>query len=390
VSNLTPPRKIAVVTVGRSDYGIYRPVLRKLCAEPGVSLRLIVTGAHLSTEFGMTASEIERDGFDPEFLPVEMSIGSDSPQAIAKSMGLGMIGLAQAYAGIRPDILVALGDRFEMHAAVAATVPFRIPVAHIAGGALTLGAMDDALRHSITKLSHLHFVETEVYGRRVVQMGEEPWRVTVSGAPALDNIRLLERLDWPSLNERLSLHLNAPPVLLTLHPVTLEVEKTEEYTTELLAALDAFDIPMVFTYPNADMHGRVIIRMLRDYAKRRSNVRVVENFGSSTYMSLMSHAPAMVGNSSSGIVEAASFRLPVVDIGNRQRGRLAPANVIHSDFRRDEIIEGIRRAISEEFRRSIHDLINPYGDGSAAERIVKVLAGIPLNDRLLTKEFHEP
>jgi len=318
-----------------------------------------------------------------------MMLSSDTPEGVAKSMGLGTIGFAQAYARSRPDILLVLGDRFEMHAAVVAALPFGIPVAHIHGGELTLGAMDDALRHSITKMSHLHFVATEDYARRVIQMGEEPWRVLVSGSPGLDGLLSTPLLSREELERRYRLDLSAPFLLVTYHPVTLEIEQLETQMNELLAALDEVGMTTVFTYPNADTRSRLVIQMTREYAAARPHVRVVVNLGTPGYVSAMRFAAAMVGNSSSGIIEAASFQLPVVNIGSRQQGRARGRNVIDVGYGRQEIVAGIRRAISPEFRASLVDLVNLYGDGHAAERIVRRLKEVELDDRLFRKRFYE-
>ena len=381
-------RTIGVVTVARSDYGLYLPVLRRIQAEPDLRLHLIVAGTHLSPDFGLTVREIERGGF-PIGDRVEMMLSSDTPEGVAKSMGLGTIGFAQAYARSRPDILLVLGDRFEMHAAVVAALPFGIPVAHIHGGELTLGAMDDALRHSITKMSHLHFVATEDYARRVIQMGEEPWRVTVSGSPGLDGLLSTPLLSREELERRYRLDLSAPFLLVTYHPVTLEIEQLETQMNELLAALDEVGMTTVFTYPNADTRSRLVIQMTREYAAARPHVRVVVNLGTPGYVSAMRFAAAMVGNSSSGIIEAASFQLPVVNIGSRQQGRARGRNVIDVGYGRQEIVAGIRRAISPEFRASLVGLVNLYGDGHAAERIVRRLKEVELDDRLFRKQFYE-
>lgn len=381
-------RTIGVVTVARSDYGIYLPVLRRIQADPDLHLHLIVAGMHLSPDFGLTVREIERDGF-PIGDRVEMLLSSDTPEGIAKSMGLGTIGFAQSYARHRPDVLVVLGDRFEMHAAAVAALPFKIPVAHIHGGELTQGAMDDALRHSITKMSHLHFVATEDYARRVIQMGEEPWRVVVSGSPSLDTLLSTRLLGRKELERRYKLDLAQPFLLVTYHPVTLEVEQLETQMSELLAALDEVGVATVFTYPNADTRSRLVIQMIREYAASRAQAQVVINLGTPGYISAMQIAAAMVGNSSSGIIEAASFKLPVVNIGTRQQGRTRAKNVIDVGYSRAEIVAGIRKALSPEFRASLADLKNPYGDGHAAERIVQRLKEVELDDRLLLKRFHE-
>lgn len=377
-----------MVSVGRSDYGIYLPILRAIEADPSLRLHLIISGMHLSPEFGLTANIIESDGFEIGER-VEMLLSSDTPQAISKSMGLGLIGFAQAYARLRPDILLVLGDRFEMHAAALAALPFKIPIAHIHGGEVTEGAIDDALRHSITKLSHLHFVSTQEYARRIEQLGEEPWRIMVSGAPSLDNLHQLELLSKDALAAKFALRLAPPPLLVTFHPVTLEYEETEWQISELLAALDASQMPVVFTMPNADTSGRVIIRMIEHFVETHESAQIADNLGTQAYFSMMSLAAAMVGNSSSGIIEAASFKLPVVNIGTRQQGRVQPANVIDVGYQREAILKGIRKALQPAFRESLRNLVNPYGEGNAAVKIVEHLREVVLDGRLVTKKFHD-
>ena len=379
-------RTIGVVSVGRSDYGIYLPILHKIRDDPDLRLHLIVAGMHLSPEFGLTVEAIEADGFEIGER-VNTVLSSDTPEAIGKSMGLGLIGFAQAYARFRPDILLVLGDRFEMHAAALAALSFKIPVAHIHGGEITQGAFDDALRHSISKLSHLHFVATHEYARRVIQLGEETWRVIVSGAPSLDNLRSMRLLTPRELAEKYSLRLERPPLLVTFHPVTLEYEQTEAQVSEMLAALASFGLPVVFTAPNADTNGRVVTRMIEEFIRKRPSACLVFNLGTEGYFSMMAFAAAMVGNSSSGIIEAPSFGLPVVNIGTRQQGRIRAANVIDVGYQRDELIGGIKKAISPEFRASLRGIKNPYGDGCASEVIVRHLGEIDLDDRLLVKRF---
>lgn len=381
-------RSVGVVTGGRADFGIYRPLLRTIVADPSLTLSLLVTGMHLSTEFGLTAQGIEEEGFHIDDR-IEMLLSSDSPEGIAKSMGLGTIGFAQAYARRRPDVLVVLGDRFEMHAAALAALPFKIPVAHIHGGEITEGAFDNALRHSITKLSHLHFVATEEYGQRLVQMGEEPWRVTVSGALGLDNIQAMKLLGQGELEVRIGLSLERPPLLVTFHPVTLEYEHTEWHVRELLEALRQVDLPIIFTMPNADTSGRAIAERVRAFTHERQCARLVDNLGTQAYFSLMACAAAMVGNSSSGIIEAMSFKLPVVNIGTRQTGRMKPKNVIDVGYHHEEIVAGIRQALDPGTRDILRDLVNPYGDGCAAGRILAKLKGVPLDATLLVKRWEQ-
>jgi UDP-hydrolysing UDP-N-acetyl-D-glucosamine 2-epimerase len=381
-------RTIGAVTVARSDYGICLPVLRAIRAEPDLRLQLFVSGTHLSKEFGLTVRDIEADGF-PIAKRVPIPRRSDAPEGIAESMGEGTAAFARAFARQRPDILLVLGDRYEMHAAALAALPFALPVAHIHGGERTEGALDDALRHCITKLSHLHFVAAEAYANRVRQLGEEPWRVTVSGAPALDNLRSLALLAPQELAARFGLRLDGPFLLVTFHPVTLEFERTDEYAAELMAALETAGLPAVFTMPNADTRGRQVRKRIEEFVRAHPASQAVENLGTQGYFSLMARAAAMVGNSSSGIVEAPSFKLPVVNVGSRQGGRLRAANVLDAGSGRAEIAAGIRRALSPDFRAGLASLVNPFGDGRAAERIVAVLKGGELNAALVRKGFHD-
>ena len=381
-------RTIGVVTVGRSDYGIYLPILRRIQADPELRLHLIVSGAHLAPGFGLTVNMIQADGFEIGER-VEMLLTSDSPEGIAKSIGIGVIGFAQAFARFRPDILLVLGDRFEMHAAALAALPFNIPVAHIHGGEVTQGAMDDALRHSLTKLSHLHFVSTPEYARRVAQLGEEAWRITISGAPSLDNLRVLVLPTREQLEAQINFRLHPAPLLVTFHPVTLELDQTEWQITELMAALNKLDLPVVFTMPNADTRNGIVRQHIAEYVRAHTSAWSVENFGTQNYFGVMQFAAAMIGNSSSGIIEAPSFKLPVVNIGTRQTGRVRANNVIDVGYERSEIVAGVQRAITPEFREGLSERVNPYGDGRAAEHIVDGLKAVALDDHLIRKVFRD-
>jgi len=384
---MSAPRRIAVVTTSRADFGLYRPLLRRLAADEAVELQLVVGGMHLAPEFGHTVRAIEDEGFEIAER-VELLLSSDTPAGTAASMGLGVIGFGKAFERLRPDIVVVLGDRFEMHAAAVAAQPFRIAVAHIHGGELTLGAMDDALRHSMTKMAHLHFVSTDAYARRVAQMGEEPWRIVVSGAPGLDNLALIEPLTGKALEVRLGLGLDPPPLMVTYHPTTQEAVDVETETQELLAGLDAIGLPVVFTSPNADHGGRRLLDLIRAYVADHDRAVLVDSLGTEAYFGLMAHAAAMVGNSSSGIIEAASFRLPVVNVGSREEGRLRPKNVIDVPGERGAIAGGIRRAVDPAFRAGLADLRNPYaGDRPAAEIIHRRLAEAMIDEALIKKAF---
>jgi UDP-hydrolysing UDP-N-acetyl-D-glucosamine 2-epimerase len=343
---------------------------------------------HLSHRFGNTVRAIEEDGFTIADR-VEMQLCSDTPEGIASSMGRGTISYAESYARVTPDILVVLGDRFEMHAAALAALPFNIPVAHIHGGESTEGAIDEALRHSITKMSHLHFTSTEVYAQRVIQMGEEPWRVTVSGAPGLDNLNSIRLLTRQELSERFSLALDGATLVATYHPVTLEYRDTKAHLVEFLGALSQVDQSIIFTSPNSDTGNQVVLEGIKEFADQRQNVQITANLGTQGYFSLMSHASAMVGNSSSGIIEAASFELPVVNVGDRQRGRIHSENVIDVGINRQEILGGLSTALSPGFRAGLAGIQNPYGDGFATERIVSRLSSVSIDDRLIKKRFYD-
>lgn len=381
-------RSIGVVTTARSDYGIYLPILRRIEQEPGLDLQLFVGGTHLSPAHGMTVRDIERDGF-PIAERIELLISSSSAEGIATSMGLGMIGFARAFARSRPDVLLVLGDRFEMFAAAAAAAPLRIPVAHVHGGESSTGALDEAFRHAITKLSHLHFASTETYANRIVQMGESPWRVLVSGAPALDGLRELTPPDRAAFEHTYRVTMTPAPLLVTYHPVTLELDDLDAQLDALFGALEEAGLPVVFTDANADEGGDAIRARVDEFARRVPNVYRVGNFGRGGYFDAMRLSSAMVGNSSSGIIEAASFGLPVVNIGTRQDGRLRGDNVIDVGHERTAIAGAIRTATSGVFRERMRSGKNPYDSGGAAPLIVDRLKSVALDGTLLRKAFHD-
>jgi UDP-hydrolysing UDP-N-acetyl-D-glucosamine 2-epimerase len=381
-------RTIGVVTTSRADYNLTLPLVRAMLNSPGSRPQLLVAGAHLSPEFGSTVDQIEADGL-PIAARIEMLLGADTPAAIAKSMGLGVIGFAQAFAAMRPDILVVQGDRFEMHAAALAALPFKLPVAHLGGGDITEGAMDESLRHSMTKLSHLHFVALEEQAERLRRMGEEPWRIFVTGEAALDLLHSTSRLSAAAMESRYEFQFRRPFLLVAYHPVTLEFEDTERQIQELLAALDEMGLPVLFTAPNADTRRHVIRERMQGYLTAHPDARLVDNLGPAAYYSAMSMAAALVGNSSSGILEAASFQLPVVNAGNRQQGRRCSENVISTGCTRAEIKAAILKATSPEFRQSLENVKNLYGDGSAIPRILRQLESVPLDGKLLRKKFFQ-
>ena len=379
-------RRIAIVTVARSDYSYWKPVLEELKGRSDAVPLLLAGSAHFSSEFGDTVDVIEADGWKID-ARVDTAGADDSPVATSRAIGTSVNSFARAYDALKPDIVGVLGDRYEMFAAAAAAVPMGIPLAHVAGGERTDGAIDDSFRHAMTKLSQLHFVAHEDYARRVIQMGEEAWRVMVSGAPTLDNLRRLKLLARKELEQRFGLDLGVAPCLVTYHPVTRELESTQEQIDALLGALGDASLPCVFTAPNADPSYRELLDKVERFVAADSRHRLVRNFGTVAYYSMMKQAAVMVGNSSSGIIESSSFGVPVVNVGARQDGRLKPDNVIDVGNDREEIAAAIRRATTGDFRRSLDGLINPYGDGHAAERIVDRLLTVPLGPKLMIKRF---
>jgi len=380
-------RTITAVTGARSDYGILRPILRRIAADADLRLELMVTGMHLAPAFGLTVRQIEEDGY-PIRDRIDSLLSADTPQAVAHSMGLTLLGFSQAFARSTPELLLLLGDRTETLAAAVAALPFRIPIVHVHGGEVTEGAIDDAARHCVTKLAHVHCVSTADFARRVIQLGEQPDRVHVTGAPGLDSILETTLFTPDEFQSRFGISLDPAPLAVTFHPVTQEYHETESQITQLLAALSQFDIPTVFTLPNSDTSGRVIIDRIDEYVRRHPRAKAAASLGSQGYFTLMRHARAMVGNSSSGIIEAASFHLPVVNVGTRQQGRPQPSNVIQCDPLTESISDAIERAVAPAFRASLDSLKNPYGDGRASARIVNLLKHLELGS-LPRKAFHD-
>jgi UDP-hydrolysing UDP-N-acetyl-D-glucosamine 2-epimerase len=359
--------------------------LRAIAAEPSLTLQLVVGAAHLDPRFGKSIQEIKADGFEPAAL-VSATLEGDGPLAAAGVMKNVVAGVATACERLMPDIVVVLGDRYEMHAAVGAIVPFLVPIAHISGGAITKGAIDDGYRHAISKLSHIHFPETEEQKARLLRLGEEDWRIHVTGSLSVDNMSAFPVKPLAEVAVRFGLPLTEPPVLVTLHPETRDLKHTADQVAALCAALEAVDIPVVFTYPGADPHGQIIIAELEGFVRRHpGRAFALPHLGTEGYFGMMANARAMIGNSSSGIIEAASYRLPVVNIGHRQEGRLAPANVLHAPAEQSAIRAVLCKALSGQFRKDLSNLENPYGDGHAAERMVSVLKSVPLDERMLLK-----
>jgi GDP/UDP-N,N'-diacetylbacillosamine 2-epimerase (hydrolysing) len=382
-------KKICVVTGSRADYGLLRPVLREISAATDLKLQVIATGMHLAPEFSLTFREIEADGFVID-RKVEMQLSSDSPSAITKSMGLGMIGFSDALQELSPDLLLVLGDRFEIFPAVAAALIACVPVAHLHGGETTEGAFDEAIRHSITKMSHLHFVAAEEYRQRVIRMGEHPDRVFRVGGLGVDNIRQLKLLGRAELEKSLGFSLGKKNLLVTFHPVTLEPDSTARQMEELLAALASLtDTTLLFTMPNADTEGRRLMSMIEAFAASHPNAYVFASMGVVRYLSCMQWVDGVVGNSSSGLAEAPSFRVGTVNIGDRQRGRLKAASVIDCEPERAQISAAIRRLYAPDFRALLPQVVNPYGDGGASPKIIEAIRACSL-ESLLKKTFYDP
>ena len=380
-------RAIGVVTVARSDYGHLLPLLEALGHAPDVELLVYVAGSHLASPFGVrTADLVEADRW-PIAARIDMGIDDDAPVTIASATGRGVIGFAAEFARRRPDLVVVLGDRYEMLSAALAALPFGLPVAHLHGGEVTEGAIDEQVRHAITKLAHLHFPAAEPYAARVRQLGEEPWRVHCCGAPGLDRLRAGGSLSRAEIGERLGRPLGRPTVLVTFHPETLAVADVPRQVEELVAALEKVDGEIIVTAPGADTGYRAITAGLERLAGRRPLTRLGATLGDEVYTSLLREADVMVGNSSSGLIEAPSFGLPVVNVGDRQRGRLRAANVIDVAADRAAIAGAIRRALDPAFRHGLAGLVNPYGDGHAAPRIARVLREVELGPRLTRKRF---
>ncbi len=378
--------KICVVTGSRAEYGLLYWVLHDLRDDPAFELQLVVTGMHLAPEFGMTVKDIEADGFAIA-RRVEMLLSSDSASGAAKSLGLGVIGMSDALEQLRSDVALVLGDRYEMLAVAQACLMHGVPLAHIAGGDTSEGAFDESIRHAITKMAHVHFVTNEESARRVRQLGEDPARVHVVGSPGLDHLRRRPLLERDALEQSLGTRLAARNLLVTFHPVTLDAGSGVDQFGELLAALDTLvdDTAIFVTRPNADPGGRAIAAQLDAWADARpGRVHAYASLGQLRYLSLMAQVDAVVGNSSSGLYEAPSLQVPTVDIGERQRGRLAAPSVLHCAPERAAIAAAIRRACELDCR----GVANPYGDGHSAGRIVAALRGMAPRDALLKKQFH--
>jgi UDP-N-acetylglucosamine 2-epimerase (non-hydrolysing)/GDP/UDP-N,N'-diacetylbacillosamine 2-epimerase (hydrolysing) len=383
MNTIRQKRRIGVVTTSRADYShLYWP-LRELAAHPDVDLGLFTLGAHLSPEFGSTIREIEHDGF-PILARIECLLSSDTDTGMAKTIGVAMLGLADALTAWRPDILLLIADRYEMLAPASVAVALRIPIAHIEGGEVSQGAIDDQVRNALTKLAHIHFTSTPTARRRVIAMGEESWRVHHAGAPSLDHLRRSSLLTRAAVEAKLGFKLTQPTILAAWHPVTI-LRDTNAEADAFFAALTETTGQLIFVYPNSDAGSLALIERTKALATKRPQTHLFVNLDAVTYWSLLGQVDLLVGNSSSGIMEAASFALPVVNVGMRQQGRERARNIFDVPADPSEISAAIESALSPELRASLRGMTNPYGDGTAAHTIVQVLTALPL-DRLLIKQ----
>ncbi|CAN1212227.1 GDP/UDP-N,N'-diacetylbacillosamine 2-epimerase (Hydrolyzing) [Tumidithrix helvetica PCC 7403] len=378
--------RICAVTGTRADYGLLYSVMREIQSKPDLQLQLIVTGMHLSPEFGLTYQEISKNEFEI-VAKVEMLLSSDTPVGITKSIGLAVIGFADALERAQPDILLVLGDRYEILASVQAALIAKIPVAHIAGGDTTEGAFDESIRHAITKMSHLHFVTNEISAKRVRQLGENPDIIYNYGSPGIDQIKRLTMLSRFELEKSLDFKFREKNILVTFHPVTLDMQSTAKQFLEILQGIDALgsNLGIIFTMPNSDPSGRTIIQMIANYVRTHPHAVAYTSLGQLRYLSTISQVDAVVGNSSSGLYEVPSFCKPTVNIGDRQKGRLQATSIINCE----PIAAEITKAIQAAFRMDCSQTANPYGDGNSATRIVQILQQIREPSQLLKKHFFD-
>ena len=381
-------KKICVLTGGRPDYGLLREAMFRIVESDELQLQLIATGMHLSAEFGDTKDQILEDGFCLDW-EVESVLGSDTPSGVTKSIGLGIIGFSDAIRTLQPDCVLVLGDRYEIFSGVVASMVAGVPVAHIHGGEITQGAIDENIRHAITKMSHLHFVATEVYRNRVIQLGEQPDRVYTVGALGIDGITRLKLLDWQGLTAQLGLQDCKKNVLVTFHPETIKYGVSVIHFEEVLGALNELEnTQIIFSLPNSDAEGRSLQKKIREFAKLKKNVKVFASLGQLYYLSCLKHVDCVIGNSSSGLIEAPSLRTPTINVGDRQMGRVKADSVLDCAPQKDAIQEAIRSVYSSKMRQILRDVNNPYGQGGASSAIVEILEREPL-ENLLRKPFFD-
>ncbi|MEG1254893.1 UDP-N-acetylglucosamine 2-epimerase [Clostridium sp.] len=379
-------RKIAVITGTRAEYGLLKHIMKAIDKDDKLQLQLVVTGMHLSPKYGMTKNDILADGFViDEECPILLD--SNEKGKNAREIGMAIGEFVGAFNRLKPDIILVLGDRYEVFAAAATAMAINIPIAHISGGEITEGAMDEQIRHSITKMAHIHFPGVECYAENIRNMGEEPWRVFNVGDSGIENIKLTELMSWKDLEENLGVVVDEDTLLVTYHPVTLEVDDVESQINNVIEALDKINKKMIITYPNSDNGGDKIICALDEFAMRNSKVHLYKSLGSLKYLSVMKLCGAIVGNSSSALVEAPYLKKPVVNIGNRQMGRLMAENIIQTDCSVENIYEGIKKSLSNEFSQIVKNVDSLYGEGDTSKEIVNVLKNIELGEKLLKKKL---
>jgi len=379
--------RVCVVTGSRAEYGLLRLLMQRINKDPQFFMQVVATGMHLSPEFGSTFLEIEADGFRID-RKVEILLSSDTGIGMGKSVGLGVIGFVDAFAELKPDLVIVLGDRFEILAAVTAALFLHTPILHLHGGEVTEGALDDSMRHAITKMSHVHCVATEEYRQRVIQLGEQPERVYCVGGLGVDAIQQTRLMDRDELEVALDFKFRARNLLVTFHPTTLSDAPVESQMIELLSTLeDLSDIGLIFTLPNADAGGRKVIAKLQSFVATHPNARAYPSLGQLRYLSCMAHCDGVIGNSSSGLLEAPTLKKGSINIGERQRGRLQASSVINCRVNRSEIKTAIQKLYSPAFQANLVDVKNPYGDGGASSRIVDIIKSLDFGD-ILQKPFY--
>lgn len=382
-------KTITVLTATRAEYGLLSPIIKALKKCPEFCVKVVVTGAHLSPEFGLTYKEIEKDGIEID-KKIEILLSADTPAAVSKSMGLAMMGFADYFAESRPDALLVLGDRYESLAVCCTAMNEQIPIIHLYGGETTEGAIDEAVRHAITKLSYLHLTSTEEYRKRVIQLGENPKRIYTVGSVGIENVLNASLLSKEKLEEEISFKLDCAYAVVTFHPVTLEGSSAEKQCKELLSAFDRHpEFKYIITKANADANGRIINRLTEEYARTHNNVRVYDSLGMKRYLSALKYADMVVGNSSSGLLEVPSFRIPTINIGDRQRGRLRATSVLDVEPNADKIALAMSRVLEADFQKVCQNTINPYGDGNTSEKVVAAIKDMFSDGIEIKKKFYD-
>lgn len=378
-------RKIAVATGARSEYGLLKNTLRKIYENPNLELELIVTGTHLSRKYGYTVTEIESDGFEiKRKIPIIDKINND----ICLEASQLLKEISEVFKLLKPDLLLILGDRYEIFIVSTAAMLMNIPICHISGGEITEGAVDDKIRHSITKIANIHFPGAEEYAENIAKMGEERWRIFNVGDPGIENMKNIRLYEDKEIKEKIGFKVDKNTLIVTFHPVTLEIKNTKEYIDNLIVALKKFNNKIIITYPNSDAGSNIIIDKIKEYEEKNKNVKVFKSLGIQLYLSVIKKCGVVVGNSSSGIVEAPYFKIPVVNIGSRQKGRLMAKNIINSNYNSDEIYSSIKKALTDEYREYVkNETISLYGDGNTSEKIVEVLENINIDEKLIRKRL---